>query len=142
MITFELSRFVHSPADAVFAFLSDPLQWPQVWPGLVEVSHLEVGHAGLAFRYVYKMAGMRLEGDGLISEAVPSRRLTFLSSVGVEGSVEFELTGEGAGTRVGARVSYGIPVPLLGRFREGIVRALNEHEAEAALANLDAVLAS
>ena len=41
-----------------------------------------------------------------------------------------------------AQVEYTIPIPVLGKLAETFVLAMNEHEAEATLANLKARLES
>ncbi|MCC5884372.1 MAG: SRPBCC family protein [Halomonas sp.] len=59
MARFEFATTWHleAPIEAVFAALTDSLQWPEWWPGLVDVQQLAVGDGagiGRTQRFVWK----------------------------------------------------------------------------------------
>ena len=49
--------------EKVFNFVGDPTHLPEFWPSLVEVKDIKrLPNGGTSNRWVYKMAGIRLEG--------------------------------------------------------------------------------
>ncbi len=59
---------IKAPAEKVFGFISEPTHLPEIWPSLVEVKDVKrLPNGGTSNRWIYKMAGIRLEG-GLMKE--------------------------------------------------------------------------
>jgi hypothetical protein len=84
------------------------------------------------------MAGMRFEGTSEDVEYVPNQRVVQKSRGGIEGTVTWTFLPEAGGTRVTFLGEYTVPIPLLGHLAEAIIVKVNQHEAEALLANLKA----
>lgn len=127
---------IDAPPHVVYEHWSDPNNWPEVWPSLIEVTDVVTtpDGRGSTLRWVYKMAGVRLEGRGVV-ERVPDQRIVYTTTGGVESTLVWTYEPEGDGTKVTADVEYSIPVPVLGKLMEPFVLKANEHEAEATLAN-------
>lgn len=137
MATVEQSVTVHAPVEKVFSFAAAPTHLPEFWPSMVEVKDVEpLPNGGHRFRWVYKMAGMRFEGTSEDVEYVPNQQVIQRSRGGIESTVTWTFLSEAGGTRVTFLANYTVPVPLLGRLAEAVIVKVNEHEAEALLANL------
>jgi uncharacterized membrane protein len=137
MAKFQKSIVIEAPVDKVFDFMDDPNNLPQIWPSMVEVK--DVGRApsgGAMFRYVYKMAGFRLEGISEDTEYVKNVRTVSKTSGGVDATATLLYEAAGQGTRVTVIDEYKVPVPMVGKLAESIIVRMNEQEAETLLANL------
>jgi uncharacterized membrane protein len=141
MQTVEKSILINVPVESVFAYWSQPTNHPEVWPSLVEVKDVQpLPDGGLTYQWVYKMAGVRLEGSTETVESVLDERIVLLSKGGIDSKLTYSFQPEDGGTRMSVLVEYTVPVPVLGRLAERVIVKLNEHEAEVTLANLKARL--
>jgi uncharacterized protein YndB with AHSA1/START domain len=143
-VTKKLSRKIeiNAPVERVFAFLTNPLNLPEVWPSLVEVANVEHRtDGGHAFDFVYKMAGVRLHGHSATEKAERNKRVVTRNTGGIPGSFDWHYEPFGAGgTRLTLNVEYTIPGMVLSRLAEPLVHRINEHEADLLLQNLKARL--
>jgi uncharacterized protein YndB with AHSA1/START domain len=128
---------IHAPVEKVFDFLEDKTHVPEFWPSLMEVSDIrDLPNGGKAYHWTYKMAGIRFEGDSEEIEVVPNQKLVSRNEKGVESTITWLMEGRGNDTDLTFEVEYEVPVPVLGRLAEKVVVALNEHEADALIANV------
>jgi uncharacterized protein YndB with AHSA1/START domain len=142
MARFTRSVVIDAPVGRVFDYWKDPANWPEVWPSMVACKVAELAPEGTGTRHDYKMAGVHFTGSGVFSRVVPGEEIVSQASGGIESTFDWTFEPEGSGTKMTARVEYTIPIPVLGKLAEAFVLALNEHEAEATLANLKARLES
>ena len=66
---------IKAPVEKVFDYLSEPTNLPEIWPSLVEIKDVQkLPSGGNRNRWVYKMAGIRLEGtsESEDTECVPN----------------------------------------------------------------------
>ena len=91
---------------------------------------------GTKFRWVYKMAGIHLEGISEGVESIANQRIVSKTKGGVENTQTWTFQPEAGGTKVTFEVEYTVPIPLLGKLAEAIIVKMNEHEGEIILANL------
>ena len=139
MAKHETSVQINAPVERVFAFMNDPANLPEIWPSYVEVKDVtRLPNGGTSFRYVYKMAGIRLEGTSEDIECVPNERTVNKSKGGIEATQVYTFKPEAGGTKFTWAVEYTVPVPLLGRLAEAIVLKMNEREMNLVMANLKA----
>ena len=60
----------------MFSYISEPASLPEIWPSLVEIKDMKpLPNGGHSNRWVYKMAGVRLEGSSEDIEFIPNQRL-------------------------------------------------------------------
>lgn len=143
MAKLEKSITINAPAEKVFGYINVPTNLPEVWPSMVEAKDVErLSNGGTRFRYVYKMAGMRLEGSNEDVEWVANERMVSESRGGIESTSVWTFEPEESGTRVTAAMDYTVPIPVLGKLAERVVLGMNEREAETLLANLKARMES
>jgi uncharacterized membrane protein len=137
MATIKKSIFIQAPVEKIFAFMSEPVNLPEIWPSMVEVKDVQPSPAGgYNFSWVYKMAGMRFDGASETVEVIPNRRVVTKSTKGIESKFVWSYQPEASGTRVTMEAEYVIPLPVLGKLAEAIIVKQNEHESEVLLSNL------
>ena len=128
---------INAPVEKVFSYISVPTNQPEIWPSLVEVGDVKrLPNGGYSHRWVYKMAGIRLEGTSEDTEYIANQHLVSKNKGGVEATYTWTFQPEDAGTRVTVEVEYTVPVPVLGRLAEALIVRANEREGELVLANL------
>jgi len=130
---------INAPVEKVFGFMNDPGNLPEIWPSMVEVKEIKPAPVGsYNFSWVYKMAGLRIEGASETSEFIANQRIVTKSVKGINSTFVWQYEPKDAETKLTVEVEYIIPVPLLGKLAESFIVKQNEHEAEAMLANLKA----
>jgi len=130
---------INAPVEKVFGYIDEPANLPEIWPSLAEIKDVQkLPSGGNKNRWVYKMAGIRLEGtsESEDTECVPNQRLVSKTKGGVESTQIWMFQPEAGGTKVTFEVEYTVPIPVLGKLAEAIIVKMNEHEGEVILANL------
>ncbi len=137
MAEIKRSISIDAPVEKVFAHIDNPSNLPVVWPSLVEVKDIEeLPTGGKKYNWVYKMAGVRLEGTTETTDYVANQRLVTNVYGGVDSTFVWEFLPEGDGTKLNLSIEYIVPVPVLGKLAEGLIVKLNEREADTLVANL------
>lgn len=140
MIKSELSVTIDAPPEKVFARISDPLNSLEDVPNVVEVKDVTGQGKGMSYRSVYKMAGIRLELECTYTEHISNELLTIEFKGGAIGKQVCRLTPQNGGCKLDVATEYSIPVPLIGKIAEMILKRQNEREWEAILGNIKARL--
>lgn len=138
MAKIEKTITINAPVEKVFAYVEDPMSNPEWLPGVVEVKDVTGQGVGSHFRWVYKMVGMRLEGESTTTEYVSNRRIVTQSKGGAVSTWTWTFEPHDGGTKLNLVVEYTIPVPVLGKLAEALVLKQNEREAGLAMANIKA----
>lgn len=137
MAEIKRSISINVPVEKVFAYIDNPVNFPEVWPSMMEVKDVEeLPTGGRKFNWVYKMAGVRLEGTSETIEYVANQRIVTKSTGAVESKFVWEFLPEGEGTKLNSSIEYTVPVPVLGKLAEGLIVKMNEREADTLVANL------
>ena len=130
---------INAPVEKVFGYVSEPTNLPEIWPSLVEVKDVQrLPNGGTSNRWVYKMAGIRLEGTSEDTEYVPNQRRVAKTKGGVQSTQTWTFQPEAGGTKVTFEVEYTVPIPVLGKLAEAVIVKMNEHEGDLLLDNLKA----
>jgi len=130
---------IKAPVEKVFDYINEPTNLPEIWPSLVEIKDVQkLPSGGTKERWVYKMAGICLEGTSESEDTVSNQRIVSKSKGGVESTQTWMFQPEAGGTKVTFEVEYTVPIPVLGKLAEAIIVKMNEHEGELILANLKA----
>jgi uncharacterized protein YndB with AHSA1/START domain len=141
MAKIEKTITIDAPVEKVFGYIDDPPNIPEIWPSMVEIKDVErLPTGGRTFRWVYKMAGMRLVGTSEQVEYIPNRRIVTKTRGGIKSMLTWTFQPEADGTRVTLEAEYTVPVPVLGKLAEALIVKLNEREAELILPNLKAIM--
>lgn len=137
MAKLEKSITIHAPVEKVFAFLIDPRNLPEIWPSMIEVKHVTPApKGGFNFEWVYKMAGLKIEGASETVEYVLNERTVTKGTKGIESTFFWLYKPQTKGTKLTLEIEYTVPLPVLGRLAEAVVLKQNEQEAETVLFNL------
>ena len=130
---------VIAPIDDVYEYLLNPVNLPEFWPGVVEVSNTrKLPNGGYSGDFIYKMAGMRFEGHGEDVDIVPNQWMVTETTSGIKSRITWTFRARGEETRVTLTIEYIIPIPLLGKLAEAIIVKMNEQEADLMMFNLRA----
>ena len=128
---------VNSSLERVFRYVSDPNNWPELWPSLVSVKDVKfLPNGGFSGTYQYKMIGMRFRGTGECTDYVPNQWMVINTKGGIHGRITLTFRAIEDKTRVTITIEYTVPVPLLGRLTEYVILKMNEQEASLVLNNL------
>lgn len=141
MASMKRSVVVHAPVEKVYNYLNDPNKLTEYWPGFVDVKDVRMlDNGGSCFHYVYKMAGLRLEGYSEDTEIIPNQRMVSKSIGAIESTVIWEVEPVDDGTKVDFELTYKVPVPVLGKLAENAIVKLSEREADAIMENMKVML--
>jgi len=142
MAKVERSITINAPVEKVFAYIADPMLDPEWQPGSVEVKDVTLTEEGVGshYRWVYKLVGLRFEGESTTLEYIPNRRIVTQSKGGIVSTWTYTFEPHDGGTKLSVVVEYTIPIPVLGKVAEAFVLKQNEREGDLAMANLKARL--
>ena len=137
MFVIKKSVTINAPVKKVFEFMDDPTHLPEIWPSMIEVKNVHQNSKGLlAYDWVYKMAGMKIQGEQDTIERIQDKHVTTKATKGIDSHFVWDYKELEGKTIVDVKIEYSIPIPLVKRIAEQIVGKLNEHEAEITLSNL------
>ena len=144
MSKIEKSITIDAPVKKVFEYASNAELMPEWLPGMVEVKDVNRTEEGVGStnKWVYKMAGMRFEGETVTEEYVPEKKIVTRSKGGVDSLWTWNFEPHNDGTMIDLTVDYTIPIPVLGKIAEAIILKQNIREADLALANIKAKMES
>jgi uncharacterized protein YndB with AHSA1/START domain len=135
--TIDKSIVIKAPVKEVFSYLDKPELLPEIWPSMVEVKDVKtLPKGGHRFHWIYKMAGMRFEGESETLEFEPDRHLVRKSTGSFPSTFDWKFFPENGFTKIQMKVEYEVPKSLLGKLAEPYIVKLNEREADLVLANL------
>jgi len=137
MITVREQVQVDAPLSAVFEYMDQPGNQPEITPSLVRSETLEtLENGGKRVAYGYEMAGIGLDGEIRAVEYEPESYVRWEMTGDLEGEIEWEFGQEDDGTVVTYATEYEIPVPVLDAVVEPFVQRYNERELRTTLENL------
>ena len=139
MAKLEKTVTINAPVEKVFGYIDGATNLPEIWPSLMEVKDVQrLPNGGHSDRFVYKMAGIRLEGTSEDIEYITNQRIVTKTKGGVESTQTWLFEPEAGGTKVTFKVEYSVPIPVLGKLAEALIVKMNQHEGDLLLANLKA----
>lgn len=138
MIKSELGILIDAPPESVFPAIAKPEHVMKDVPNAVEVKDVTGEGKGTSYVIVYKMAGVRVTMECAWIEHIPNERLTIQIKGGIDAQQTWTLTPQDGRTKLDVAAEYTIPVPLVGRIAEWLLKRQNEREWEAILANIKA----
>jgi uncharacterized membrane protein len=138
VLQFERSIVISAPVEEVFGYVADRSHLATIWPGLVAIRDVKgLPSGGSVFKYVYKMAGWRLEGTGSDSEYVAKERIITTLTGDLEGTITFRFDSVSPKqTKAHLAVTYTVPEKAVQGAGEPFIAQMNEHEGELVLRNL------
>ena len=139
MATVDKEVTVNAPIEKVFSYISEPSNLPEIWPSLMEMKDVQsLPNGGCSGRWVYKMVGMRFEGEGEYTEIVPNQWFVIKTKGGIRSTMTWTFRFKEDKTRVTFTIAYKVPIPLLGKIAEAIIVKVNDQEGDLMMDNLRA----
>ena len=134
----ERSVTINAPVKKIFDYIADPKLQVEWLPGMIEVKDIKQTKEGVGstYKFSYKVAGMRFEGEDIVEEYIPNKKMVTRSKGGIESSWTWNFEPYNDGTKVEVIVEYKVPIPVLGKIAEALVLKQTEREADHALANI------
>jgi uncharacterized membrane protein len=138
MAKIEKSIIINAPVKKVFEYFCKTELQPEWMPGMVEVKDIKSTEEGVGstYKWVYKMAGKRFEGESVTEEFIPGKKVVSRSKGGINSLWTWNFEPHNGGTKVNVIIDYTIPIPVLGKIAEAVILKQNAREAELALANM------
>jgi len=132
------SVFIDAPPAKIFAYLTDPMHYPEFWPSMVEISNVKMKPDGTpqSDDFTYKMAGVKFHGHAEFVEVQRDRAILLKSEGGIRSTIRWGMEPRDHGTEFSDEIEYELPANLLTRLAEPFLRRLNEREADTVLTNL------
>lgn len=140
MVKSELSVTINVPPEQVFAQISEPMNAMENIANVLEVKDITGQGAGMSYKLVYKMTGVRLSLDCTFVEYTPNERLTVQIKGAMNGTQTYEVKSLDTGSQLLVTSEYEIPFPLVGKIAEALLKKHNEREWQAILDNIKAKL--
>lgn len=132
---------IHAPIEKVFAYLTQPENFPEIWPSMIEVKNVKANsNGGNDFEWKYKMAGITFEGATKSTEFEYCKKQVTDSIKGIHTHFEWIFSTKREMTMVELLIEYTIPVPVLQKLTDSFVSKQNEREAETLLLNLKVLM--
>ena len=130
------STIINAATDAIFAYVSDPMNAPEWLPSMMEVTEVTGSGKGQHYRWRFKMVGVPLDGESTVTEHIPNERRVVESKGGATATWTYTFEPSDGGTKFGIDVEYTIPIPVLRKLAERLVLKRNEREADMAMENI------
>ncbi len=128
---------IKAPREKVYEYITDPISSEEWSPGLEKVVDVIGKGVGRREKWVYKMAGMKFNGESVVQEMEYPDRYVLESVAGITSKWVFKLEKYFDGdTKLNLDVEYTIPVPVLGKLAERVVLGQNEKVADQIMNNI------
>ncbi|MGD0210512.1 MAG: SRPBCC family protein [Desulfomonilia bacterium] len=127
---------IKAPVKKVYDYLDNPENAPEHITNMIDVRDVRGSGSGRQFKWSWKMAGMKFDGETTVTEDVPEKKLVFKSKGGIESIWTCKFEPKGDSTVLDLDIDYSIPVPVLGRFAEKVLLRRNERETKMNMENL------
>ena len=129
---------VDAPVERIVEFLEEPRNHVKMTPGLLSIETTQVEGGGDRWRghYVYKLAGVRLEGTiREVERELPTRLVHELSGA-IDGRVCATFETEEDGVTIEYSAEYDLPGTVLAAVPEATATGYVSRDLECTLANL------
>lgn len=140
-----ISKTVSIKADSkvVIDYVSNVKNHPAFIPPLKSVDAVEGDErdAGTDWDWVFEMGGVELHGKSYTTEYKEGELFKYRTDGGIKSEFTYAVSPEENGTKLSITVEYGVPESVLGKIADAsVIEKLNEEQADAAAANIKAIL--
>ncbi|MGQ9625430.1 MAG: SRPBCC family protein [Anaerolineae bacterium] len=144
MTRIERDIIINAPVGKVFSFMDAVEKQPEWLPSMIEVRDISNWPGlGTRWRWVFKMAGVRFEGESLVTEYLQNKKIVVETKGGIVSVWTWLFRPHRGATKVYLTIEYEVPGGVLGRLADRfLVEKMNQKEAEAALANIKSMVES
>ena len=140
MMALSHSVVIDAPQDVVFAYVTDPAKMAEWLPNMV-VTHNIVGSGeGQQYEWTYKLSGILFHGESVVVEYAPSNLAVHQTIGSVNSTWHFHVEPAGHRSKFTLDVNYEVPLPILGRLAEHIIKRRDARLVDLALENVKDLL--
>jgi carbon monoxide dehydrogenase subunit G len=83
MAKVEKTITINAPVEKVFGYVEDPMSQLEYLPSIVEVKDVTGQGVGGHYRWTYKMAGVRFDGESTLTEYTSNERMVVEGKGGI-----------------------------------------------------------
>ncbi|MFU8773761.1 MAG: SRPBCC family protein [Anaerolineales bacterium] len=125
------------PVENVFSYMAKLTNLPKIWTNLKTVREVRC-HIGIitGYEWTYYIEGIPFEGEAIISESIPNRRIVIKNKEVIPSSFVLSFQSLDGGTHLSVEVDYILPDELLEKHDEPSLAKKIEFGAEEVLKNL------
>lgn len=136
MHTFEHTVEIEAPIEYVYQFNSDPMNWPEITPGLSAMEIVETTDSGYRMEATYKMLGMSMKGDMEMTIVEEGKHIkASFHSDAMSGELNYHFTEIADGTKVIQRGHMEFGDSVLDRIMEPVAKRYNIRQFKTSLEN-------
>jgi carbon monoxide dehydrogenase subunit G len=129
--------WIDAPVERVFEFMDEPANQAAVTPSLAVADRIErLDNGGNRARYVYRMVGVRFEGEVRASRYEPPERIVYDLVGDLTGTITWTFAAEDGGTRLTYAAGYDVPGPFPEWLLAPVIRWYNAREVRQLLATV------
>jgi uncharacterized protein YndB with AHSA1/START domain len=133
---------INASPQETMALLSDASRWPDWYPGMTKIDiAAPYPEEGGKVAFKVKSAGISMPITETVLDYQPDKLQVFEMDGMLSGRARWELTPEGAGTRLTTTFDYALPGGVLGKLADAlIVKRINGKSLEQGLNNFKALV--
>ncbi|QCC46803.1 SRPBCC family protein [Halobellus limi] len=136
MPTFEHTIEIAAPVETVFAFDSDPENWPRTMSSLRDLEVVEETETGARMRAVYKLLGISQDVEMEMTVVEPNEHLRVLvEGSGMRSEINNRYSATDAGTQIVHEATYEFGDSLLESLLEPVAVRYNDRQFRMHLQN-------
>lgn len=133
---------IEASPQATMTLLSDATRWPSWYPGMTSIDiAAPFPEKGGVVSFKVKSAGLTMPVTETVVDYQPAERHVFEMDGMLRGLARWELTSDGAGTRLTTTFDYSLPGGVIGKVADAVlVSRLNAKSLERGLQNFKALV--
>jgi len=121
------------PVNKVFSYIENPRNEPEFLLSMTDVRDIKGSGEGTNFKWSYKMAGLKFDGETTIVKSIQDKEIIFKTKGGIESTWTYKFEPHKDATSLDLEIDYKVPVPVLGKLAEKLIHKRNERESDMAL---------
>lgn len=127
---------IKAHVDKVFSYLEDPRNFPEWVHSMVDVRDIKGSGQGAHYNWTWKMAGVKLNGETDLVQDLKDQIMVFKTRGSIDSTWTFRFEPHGERTHLDLDIDYTIPIPVVGKMAEKLVKMQNDREAEINMQNI------
>ena len=133
---------IKASPEETMELLSDASRWPDWYPGMTEIDiAAPFPEKGGKVTFKVKSAGVSMSITETVLDYQPGKLQVLQMDGMLSGRARWELTPNGAGTRLNTTFDYALPGGVFGKFADAlVVKRMNAKSLEEALHNFKALV--
>lgn len=140
MMALSHSIVIDASQDAVFAYVTDPAKMAEWLPSMVETHNIVGSGEGQQYEWKYKLWGILFHGQSVVVEYAPSDLAVHQTIGSVNSTWHFRVEPAGDRSKFTLDVAYEVPLPLLGKLAEHVIKRRDARLVDVALENVKDIL--